>query len=183
VKAAIQQCCLQLKSKIARQAAAKEQRQRKRNLTKYIPNVAAALHTVLQSMVARGGEGGGESWARCASGRGKRLRRAGFCVPWRHACPQSTLCSHRRPNRATPLPPSPEHTRLHACAPSLAFHAAKRRRLEAELGVLPSVRRGEVTEETIAKQLTDHVERIDMDMVGGWLVGWVGGSWMGYALL
>lgn len=53
VRAAIQQCCVQLKSKIAKQQAAREQRQRKKNLTKYIPNVAAALHTVLQALAAR----------------------------------------------------------------------------------------------------------------------------------
>lgn len=64
VRAAIQQCCVQLKSKIAKQQAAREQRQRKKNLTKYIPNVAAALHTVLQALAARreqapAGKGGG----------------------------------------------------------------------------------------------------------------------------
>ena len=34
VRAAIQACCVQLKSKIARAQAAREQRQRKKNLTK-----------------------------------------------------------------------------------------------------------------------------------------------------
>ncbi len=34
VRAALQACCLQLKSKIVRQQAAREQRQRKKNLTK-----------------------------------------------------------------------------------------------------------------------------------------------------
>ena len=37
---------LQLKVKIARQQALKEQKLRKRNLTKYIPNAAAAVFTV-----------------------------------------------------------------------------------------------------------------------------------------
>lgn len=53
VRTAIQQCCSQLKSKIAKQQAAREQRQRKKNLTKYIPNVAAALFTVLQAVSQR----------------------------------------------------------------------------------------------------------------------------------
>lgn len=53
VRTAIQACCLQLRSKIARAQAAREQRQRKKNLTKYIPNVAAALFPVLQAVVAR----------------------------------------------------------------------------------------------------------------------------------
>jgi hypothetical protein len=57
VRTAIQQCCVQLKSKITRAQAAREQRQRKKNLTKYIPNVAAALFTVLQAVAARPAEG------------------------------------------------------------------------------------------------------------------------------
>lgn len=55
VKAAIQACCLQLKAKIARAQAAKEQKLRKRNLTRYIPDVANALFGMLRSM-ADGGE-------------------------------------------------------------------------------------------------------------------------------
>lgn len=53
VRTAIQACCLQLKSKIAKQQAAREQRQRKKNLTKYIPNVAAALMPVLEALAER----------------------------------------------------------------------------------------------------------------------------------
>jgi len=53
VRSAIQNCCVQLKKKIVRQQAAKEQKQRKRNLSKYIPNVAAAVHTVLSSISKR----------------------------------------------------------------------------------------------------------------------------------
>lgn len=50
VKQAIQQCGLQLKVKITRQQAAREQKLRRKNLTKYIPNAAAAVFKVLQSM-------------------------------------------------------------------------------------------------------------------------------------
>lgn len=50
VKAAIQSCCQQLRSKIAKAQAAREQKLRKRNLTKYIPNVAGAVFTVLKSI-------------------------------------------------------------------------------------------------------------------------------------
>ena len=57
VKSAIQACGVQLKAKITRQQAAREQKLRKKNLTKYIPNVAAAVHAVLQSMAASGGSG------------------------------------------------------------------------------------------------------------------------------
>lgn len=59
VKSAIQQCCVQLKQKIARQQAAKEQRQRKKNLTKYVPNVAQAVHTVLKAMATAEKDGEG----------------------------------------------------------------------------------------------------------------------------
>ena len=42
--------CLQLKVKITRQLAAREQKLRRKNLTKYIPNAAAAVFKVLQTM-------------------------------------------------------------------------------------------------------------------------------------
>ncbi|KAK9809996.1 hypothetical protein WJX72_003097 [[Myrmecia] bisecta] len=50
VKHAIQQCCVQLKVKIAKAQAAREQKQRRKNLTKYIPNACAAVFTVLRTM-------------------------------------------------------------------------------------------------------------------------------------
>lgn len=50
VRSAIQACCLQLRAKIARAQAAREQKQRKKNLTKYIPNVATAVYTVLKTL-------------------------------------------------------------------------------------------------------------------------------------
>jgi DNA topoisomerase-6 subunit B len=52
VKAAVQACGVQLKAKIARAQAAREQRQRKRSLTRYIPDVAAAVMTVVKAMAA-----------------------------------------------------------------------------------------------------------------------------------
>lgn len=42
--------CLQLKVKISKKLAAREQQQRRKNLTKYIPNAAAAIFPVLESM-------------------------------------------------------------------------------------------------------------------------------------
>ncbi|KAK9847694.1 hypothetical protein WJX84_000913 [Apatococcus fuscideae] len=50
VKQSIQQCCLQLKAKIVKQQAARDQHQRRKNLVKYIPNAARAVFTVLESM-------------------------------------------------------------------------------------------------------------------------------------
>jgi hypothetical protein len=50
VKAALQACGAQLRAKIARRMAAREQAQRRRNLTKYIPDACGALWGVLQTM-------------------------------------------------------------------------------------------------------------------------------------
>lgn len=51
VKAAIQQCCVQLKSKIVRKQQARERQERKRNLTKYIPDASRAIYEVLKDIV------------------------------------------------------------------------------------------------------------------------------------
>ncbi|KAL6764853.1 topoisomerase VI B subunit, transducer-domain-containing protein [Haematococcus lacustris] len=53
VKQALQACGVQLKAKISRALAAKEQKLRKKNLTKYVPNVSNALHEALLAMAGR----------------------------------------------------------------------------------------------------------------------------------
>jgi hypothetical protein len=55
VRSALQACCTQLKVKIARAQAAREQRQRRKNLTKYIPAAANAVYGVLAAMADRPG--------------------------------------------------------------------------------------------------------------------------------
>ncbi|XP_058203016.1 DNA topoisomerase 6 subunit B isoform X2 [Rhododendron vialii] len=50
VKTSIQQCCVQLKAKIVRKIQAREQQERKRNLSKYIPDATGAIYAVLQEM-------------------------------------------------------------------------------------------------------------------------------------
>ncbi|GAB2218350.1 hypothetical protein Droror1_Dr00001570 [Drosera rotundifolia] len=50
VKSAIQQCCAQLKSKIVKKIQAREQQERKRNLSRYIPDAANAIYDVLKEM-------------------------------------------------------------------------------------------------------------------------------------
>ncbi|KAG5566226.1 hypothetical protein RHGRI_001986 [Rhododendron griersonianum] len=50
VKTSIQQCCVQLKAKIVRKIQAREQQERKRNLSKYIPDATGAIYDVLQEM-------------------------------------------------------------------------------------------------------------------------------------
>ncbi|XP_065866016.1 DNA topoisomerase 6 subunit B isoform X1 [Euphorbia lathyris] len=50
VKYAIQQCCIQLKFKIMKKMQAREQQERKRNLTKYIPDATGAVWDVLREI-------------------------------------------------------------------------------------------------------------------------------------
>uniref|UniRef100_A0A161ZJR4 DNA topoisomerase VI subunit B transducer domain-containing protein n=1 Tax=Daucus carota subsp. sativus TaxID=79200 RepID=A0A161ZJR4_DAUCS len=50
VKTSIQQCCIQLKSKIAKKIQAREQQERKRNLSRYIPDASGAIYDVLKEM-------------------------------------------------------------------------------------------------------------------------------------
>ncbi|KAK9999887.1 hypothetical protein SO802_019490 [Lithocarpus litseifolius] len=50
VKSAVQQCCIQLKSKIVKKIQAREQQERKRNLSKYIPDATNAVYDVLKEM-------------------------------------------------------------------------------------------------------------------------------------
>lgn len=50
VKSSIQQCCNQLKSKIMKKIQARERQDRKRNLTRYIPDASRAVYQVLEEM-------------------------------------------------------------------------------------------------------------------------------------
>ncbi|PON51672.1 DNA topoisomerase VI, subunit B [Trema orientale] len=50
VKSAIQQCCIQLKTKIVKKMQAREQQERKRNLSKYILDATGAVYEVLREM-------------------------------------------------------------------------------------------------------------------------------------
>ncbi|CAM6127753.1 unnamed protein product [Calypogeia fissa] len=50
VKSVLQQCCIQLKSKIVRQQQARDRQLRKRSLAKYIPDVSRAIYDVLSIM-------------------------------------------------------------------------------------------------------------------------------------
>ncbi|XP_057731890.1 DNA topoisomerase 6 subunit B-like isoform X1 [Arachis stenosperma] len=50
VKYSIKQCCVQLKSKIVKKMQAREQQERKRNLSKYIPDATGAVYNVLKDM-------------------------------------------------------------------------------------------------------------------------------------
>eukprot|EP00904_Undaria_pinnatifida_P002598 jgi/Undpi1/12339/HiC_scaffold_5.g02015.m1 len=53
VKHALQQCCLQLKSHLVRRNALRDQRERKKVLTKYIPDVSRAVFGLLTAMQKR----------------------------------------------------------------------------------------------------------------------------------
>lgn len=50
IKSAIQQCCIQLKSKIVKRLQAREQQERKRSLSRYIPDATGAVYEVLKQM-------------------------------------------------------------------------------------------------------------------------------------
>ncbi|KAK1259723.1 DNA topoisomerase 6 subunit B [Acorus gramineus] len=52
VKSALKQCCCQLKSKIMKKLQARERQERKRNLTKYIPDASRAIYEVLKEMAS-----------------------------------------------------------------------------------------------------------------------------------
>ncbi|KAK4765483.1 hypothetical protein SAY86_026573 [Trapa natans] len=49
-QSAIQQCCIQLRTKIVKKIQAREQQERKRNLSKYIPRATGAIYDVLKEM-------------------------------------------------------------------------------------------------------------------------------------
>ena len=91
--------CVQLKVKIVKQQAARDQHQRRKNLVKYIPNAARAVFTVLESM-----------------------------------------------------------------ADSRAL-GPKRKRLQDEVDILAPVKQMRTDEDTLIARLTEHVEKIDSDMV------------------
>ncbi|WOL13665.1 DNA topoisomerase 6 subunit B isoform X1 [Canna indica] len=50
VKSAIKQCCVQLRSKIVKKLQARERQERKRNLTRYIPDASRAIMDVLEEI-------------------------------------------------------------------------------------------------------------------------------------
>ena len=53
VKQALHQCCLQLRIKLVRQEAAKERKDKKKSLAKYIPDAARAVGNLLEMMAGR----------------------------------------------------------------------------------------------------------------------------------
>ena len=63
VKRAIERCCLQLKAKIARQKALADEKEKRKNLTKYIPDVSRALFGMLETLSKEGEEDGGDDAA------------------------------------------------------------------------------------------------------------------------
>ncbi|XP_054812103.1 DNA topoisomerase 6 subunit B isoform X2 [Prosopis cineraria] len=50
IASAVKQCCVQLKSKIVKKMQAREQQERKRNLSKYIPDATGAVYNILKEM-------------------------------------------------------------------------------------------------------------------------------------
>ena len=50
---ALNECCKQLKKKIARHESVKEENDRKKNLTKYIPDISRSVYGILKMMAER----------------------------------------------------------------------------------------------------------------------------------
>ena len=73
VKRAIERCCLQLKAKIARQKALADEKEKRKNLTKYIPDVSRALFGMLET-ISKEAEDDGDDAAPAAAA--KRVREA-----------------------------------------------------------------------------------------------------------
>ena len=165
VKSAIAACGLQLKAKIARQQAAREHQQRKRNLTKYIPNAAAALFKVLEAMAGAPPKGPKRRRLQEREDVLVKVQRGevtgGVCLFLRegHFCAcvlvclcclcclcvyVSGLCS-----------PATGQSQRASNANALTYAAQQHP---------PHARARQVTEALLASRLADHVERIDTDM-------------------
>ncbi|CAM9435248.1 unnamed protein product, partial [Scytosiphon promiscuus] len=77
VKHALQQCCLQLKAHLLRRNALRDQKERKKVLTKYIPDVSRAVFGLLTAMQKRAREsedvGDGEASKRARGAGSSRI--------------------------------------------------------------------------------------------------------------
>ena len=60
VKRALEKCCLQLKSKIVKQRSLQEEKERRKNLTKYIPDVSRSIFGML-TVINREDEAGDDA--------------------------------------------------------------------------------------------------------------------------
>ena len=78
VKRALQACCQQLRGRIMKRNAARDVRQRRGKLVKYVPNVSRSLHSMLFTMRSRSeaeyiaNGGAGATW-RVVEGVGERI--------------------------------------------------------------------------------------------------------------
>jgi len=136
VRSAIQSCCLQLRTKLARAAAAREQKQRKRGLEKYVPNVCASLFSVLKAISDRKiGEGGEKRREQEMEGK-ETIEGEGE---------ENMEKGHNSGDGKD----------------QIMDKISKRRRKEE---VVQGVREGKTTQKLLEQKLKEHIERIDMDM-------------------
>ena len=70
VKRALEKCCLQLKSKIVKQKSLMEERERRKNLTKYIPDVSRAIYSMLDLVQSESKDEGADAARRLLEGGG-----------------------------------------------------------------------------------------------------------------
>jgi DNA topoisomerase-6 subunit B len=74
VKRALERCCLQLKAKIVKQRSLADERERRKNLTKYIPDVSRAIHGILTLVQQEDDERADEGADAAGSASAKRPR-------------------------------------------------------------------------------------------------------------
>lgn len=146
---ALQQCCQQLRVKLRHAAALKDKHERKQNLTKYIPNVASSIFSVLTVVTDEYLQDGQ-----------KRRRLEGKCEP-------ATALSGLLPNSLTTW-------YIHDSCPTELNCVEISQRSREETGVddlVHKVHGHDITQATIRKRLEAHVEQVAL-RVNACLLKW-----------
>lgn len=142
VRQALLQCAAQLRGKLARQQAAREQVQRRRVLARYVPDVARAVYSLLSAVADSRDERGARKETN--EGSARKPARGG-----------------RDAGAATPTRSSSRSASSAAASSSASAFAV----LEPQkVALLEAVRAGGVTEDLLAQRLREHVERADATM-------------------
>lgn len=156
VKEAVAACCGQLRVKLQRAAEARERASRRKNLTRYIPDVTRALMGNLKAVLARAQErgidvGAGAAAALAGAGAGASLA----AVP---ASAADALDSGEADAADAALTDAVAGA---ATTSTAAVAAVRARRARATL--LRDFAGGRVTESVLSRRLEEAVERADME--------------------
>jgi DNA topoisomerase VI subunit B len=152
VKAALQACCSQLRTKLARAAELRDRAGRRKTLTRYIPDVTRALLANLKSVQARAAERSGAAAAGAGAGAG--AVDGGDGAADGEGAGAGTASSDAA--AAAALAATGGATTTTAAAAAL-----RARRARASL--LREYVAGRITEAALARRLEEAVERADMD--------------------